>query len=73
VPKHAVQAYGSFIRQALPKCPEEAAAHEVRLSAVLEGAWRNTTLIQPVDIPTILTSFKPRVFVLSENMLRDLV
>ena len=66
VPKHAVQAYGSFIRQALSKCPEEAAAYAVRLSAVLEGAWSNTTLIQPVDIPTILTSFKPRAFVLSE-------
>jgi hypothetical protein len=66
VPKHAVQAYGSFIRQALSKCPEEAAAYAVRLSAVLEGAWSNTILIQPVDIPTILTSFKPRAFVLSE-------
>jgi len=66
VPKHAVQAYGSFIRQALSKCPEEAAAYAVRLNSVLEGSWHNTTSIQPVDIPTILTSFKPRSLVLSE-------
>ena len=66
VPKHAVQAYGSFIRQALSKCPEEAAAYADRLSSVLEGSWHNTTSIQPVDIPTILASFKPRSFVLSE-------
>jgi integrase len=66
VPKHAVQAYGPFIRQALSKCPEEAAAYADRLSLVLEGSWHNTTSIQPVDIPTILASFKPRSFVLSE-------
>ena len=66
MPKHAVQAYGSFIRQALSKCPEEAAAYAVRLNSVLEGSWHNTTSIQPVDIPTILTSFKPRSLVLSE-------
>ena len=33
---------------------------------VLEGSWSNTTSIQPVDIPTILSNFKPRSFVLSE-------
>ena len=66
VPKHAVQAYGSFIRQALSKCPKEAEAYAKRLGNVLEGSWNNTTSIQPVDISTILFSFKPRSFVLSE-------
>jgi integrase len=66
VPKHAVNAYGSFIRQALSKCPEEAEAYAKRLGNVLEGSWTNTTSIQPVDIPTILSSFKPRSVVLSE-------
>ena len=28
VPKHAVEAYGAFIRQALSKCPEEAMARK---------------------------------------------
>jgi len=66
VPKHAVNAYGPFIRQALSKCPEEAEAYAKRLGDVLEGSWSNTTSIQPVDIPTILFSFKPRSFLLSE-------
>jgi integrase len=61
-----VKAYGSFIRQALSKCPEEAEAYAKRLGNVLEGSWSNTTSIQPVDIPTILSSFKPRSFKLSE-------
>ena len=50
VPKHAVGAYGSFIRQASSKCPEEAEAYVKRLGYVLEGSWSNTTSIQPVDI-----------------------
>ena len=66
VPKHAVKAYGPFIRQVLSKCPEEAEAYAKRLGDVLEGSWSNTTSIQPVDIPTILFSFKPRSFQLSE-------
>ncbi|MED7678931.1 tyrosine-type recombinase/integrase [Rhodobacteraceae bacterium IMCC15231] len=66
MPKHAVKAYGPFIRQALSKCPEEAEAYAKRLGDVLEGSWSNTTSIQPVDIPTILSSFKPRSFQLSE-------
>ena len=36
VPKHAVQAYGSFIRLALCKDPIEAEAYAKRLSDVLE-------------------------------------
>jgi len=66
VPKHAVKAYGPFIRQALSKCPEEAQAYANRLGNVLEGSWSNTAIIQPVDIPTIISSFKPPFFVLSE-------
>ena len=66
MPKHAVQAYGPFIRQALSKCPEEAEAYAKRLGDVLEGSWSNTAIIQSVDIPTILSSFKPRSFQLSE-------
>jgi integrase len=61
-----VKAYGPFIRQALSKCPEEAEAYAKRLGNVLEGSWSNTTSILPVDIPTILFSFKPRSFKLSE-------
>ena len=67
MPKHAVKAYGSFIRQALSKCPIEAEAYAKRLSDVLEGSWSNHAgRIQPIDIPALLISFKPRSFVLSE-------
>ena len=38
VPKHSVKAYGLFIRQALSKYPEEAAAYAKRLGDVLEGS-----------------------------------
>ena len=41
VPKHAVQAYGSFIRLALSKDASEAVAYAKRLGYVLEGAWSN--------------------------------
>ena len=67
VPKHAVKAYGLFIRQALSRCPIEAEAYAKRLSDVLEGSWSRTTeRVQSVDIPSVLVSFKPRSFVLSE-------
>jgi integrase len=67
VPKHAVKAYGLFIRQALSKCPKEAEAYAKRLGDVLEGSWSRTTeRVQAVDIPSVLASFKPRSFVLSE-------
>ena len=39
VPKHAVSAYGSFIRQRLSHCPEEAAEYAKRLGYVLEASW----------------------------------
>ena len=57
VPKHAVKAYGLFIRQALSKCPEEAEAYAKRLGDVLEGSWRRTTeRVQLVDIPVTQTN-----------------
>ena len=67
VPKHAVKTYGPFIRQALSKCPQEAAAYSKRLSNVLESSWSRTTeIIRPINIPYILSSFKPKSFRLTE-------
>ena len=66
VPSHAVEAYGSFIRQALTRCPVEAALFAARLSNVLEASWSKTTKIQPVDVVTIIESFKPKSVLLSE-------
>ena len=66
VPKHAVRAYGPFIRQALSKCPEEAEAYAKRLGSVLEGSWSNTTDIIPIDVIAVVTSFKPRPSLLSD-------
>ena len=66
VPKHAVEAYGQFIRQALSRDTFEAEALAKRLGYVLEGAWSATTVIQPVNMSTIINSFKPRQSTLSE-------
>jgi integrase len=66
VPKHAVDSYGQFIRQALSKDPLEAEALAKRLSDVLEGAWSATTDTPPVNISTIIESFQPRRVALSE-------
>ena len=66
VPKHAVSAYGSFIRQSLSQCPEEAAEYAKRLGYVLEASWRNTSRVQAVDVSTIIESFKPKASLLSE-------
>ena len=60
VPKHAVQAYGSFIRLALCKDPVEAEAYAKRLGNVLEVSWSNTSIIQLVDVAGIIENFKPR-------------
>ena len=65
VPSHAVEAYGSFIRQALSKCPDEAAEYAKRLGYVLEASWCITTRLQPVDVATIIESFKPKSISLS--------
>ena len=66
MPSHAVEAYGPFIRQALSRCPDEAAQFAKRLGYVLEASWSNTTRIQPVDVATIIESFKPKSVLLSE-------
>ena len=66
VPKHAVDSYGQFIRQALSKDPLEAEAFSKRLSDVLEGAWSATVDTPPVNISTIIESFQPRRKALSE-------
>ena len=66
VPSHAVEAYGSCIRQALSRCPDEAAEYAKRLSYVLEASWSTTTRIQPVDVASIIESFKPKSVLLSE-------
>ena len=66
VPKHAVKIYGPFIRQALSKCPKEAAAYSKRLSNVLEGSWSGTTETTLVDIESIIQSFTPQSFLLSQ-------
>ena len=66
VPKHAVESYGSFIRQSLSQCPEEAAEYAKRLGYVLEASWRNISRVQAVDLATIIESFKPRASLLTE-------
>ena len=66
VPKHAVDSYGQFIRQALSKDPLEAEALAKRLSDVLEGSWSAKAIIPSVNISTIIASFKPRRVALSE-------
>ena len=66
VPKHAVSAYGSFIRQSLSQCPEEAAEYALRLNTVLESSWKSRVGVTAVDTATIIESFKPRASLLSE-------
>ena len=66
VPKHAVGAYGSFIRQSLSQCPEEAGEYAKRLGYVLEASWKSRVGVSAVDIATIIESFKPRASLLSE-------
>ena len=67
VPKHAVKPYGPFIRHALSKCREYAAAYAKRSSNVLESSWSGKAGISsPVDITQIVSSFKPRSFRLTE-------
>ena len=66
VPKHAVNSYGPFIRQALSKDPLEAEALAKRLSGVLKGAWSAAKDATPVNISTIIESFQPRRVALSE-------
>ena len=55
VPSHAVEAYGSFIRQVLSRCPDEAAEYAKRLGYVLEASWSNRTTNK---LSTLLLSLK---------------
>ena len=66
VPKHAVEAYGSFIRQSLSQWSEEATEYALRLNTVLESSWKSRVGVTAVDVATIIESFKPRVSLLSE-------
>ena len=67
VPKHAVNAYGQFIRKALSNCPEEADAYSKRLSEVLEASWKfGNEISNPIDISAVLNSFHSRSLRLSE-------
>ena len=66
VPKHAVEGYGQFIRQALSQDLLEAEAFSKRLSNVLEGAWNAKTNAPPVSISAIIESFQPRRTALPE-------
>ena len=61
VPSHAVEAYGAFIRQALSRCPDEAALFAERLSYVFEASCSKTTRIQPVEVVIIIENFKPKL------------
>ena len=71
VPKHAVDLYGQFIRQALSKNPLEAEALAKRLSDVLEGAWSATTDTPRVNISTIIEGFQPRRAAKTCSFVRD--
>ena len=62
VPIHAVKTYGLFIKQALSKCSEEAAAYSKRVSNVLEGSWSGTTEARAVDIKSVSKASNPNHF-----------
>jgi len=66
VPKHAVKYYGQFIRCLLSTDIHEAKAYTDRLSEVLEGSWRGSSVNYNVDIPAIINSFKPTSYILSD-------
>ncbi|SHH10220.1 hypothetical protein SAMN05444003_2106 [Cognatiyoonia sediminum] len=66
LPKHAVVAYGRFIRCQLTKDPLEAEAYAMRLTEVLDSSWNDKAKMKAVDIQSLLESFKPRSALLSE-------
>jgi integrase len=66
VPKHAVSAYGSYIRIALSKGYDQAADYEKRLSNVLASSWSSPQVIHAVDLEKVIASFQPCSFILSE-------
>jgi len=65
VPKHAVSAYGLFIRVALTTDNYEAKAYAERLSNVLEASWRSKSSVSQVNITAVIESFKPEASLLS--------
>ena len=66
MPKHAVSGYGSFIRQSLSRCPEEAAEYASRLNTVLESSWKSRVGVAAVNVANIIERFKPKASLLSE-------
>ena len=63
VPSHAEPAYGTHIRQALSSCPVEAEAYSTN---VLEASWASNKTTTPINIPAVVSSFKPKLYLLSE-------
>jgi hypothetical protein len=66
VPKHEVEGYGPFIRQALSSDPQEAKADAERLGGLFEGSWSTKAAITLIDIISVVEGFKPRTSLLSE-------
>ena len=66
VPKHAVEAYGSFIRHSLSSDQIEAKAYAKRLSDILEASWNRKTCISAVDVASVVNGFNPRSNLMSE-------
>ena len=66
VPKHAVSAYGFYIRIALSKDYDQAADYEKRLSNVLASSWSSPHVNHAVDLEKVIASFQPRSLILSE-------
>ena len=66
VPKHAVSAYGGFIRLALSDDPEVASTIAARLSVALEASWADKDKVSKICLQHIVDSFKPRLSTLSE-------
>ena len=66
VPKHAVKAYGPFIRQSLSRCPEEASEYAFTINTVLESFWKSRIGVPAINVPTIIESFGPKASLLSD-------
>ena len=65
VPKHAVSAYGSFIRVALTMDNHEAKAYAERLSNVFETSWTSKSSVSQINITAVIESFKTEASLLS--------
>ena len=63
--KHAVSAYGLFIRVALTTDNFEAKAYAERLSNVLEASRRSKSSVSQINIAAVIESFKPEASLLS--------